>query len=199
MLIVLVEESTSTLSTALVQIDIPYSQFDHGNAWSHTPLQERDHPDQDFYQNSTWTHSLIHLMIAYATCTTTLVLVFSGLVDTKLIRFLIPTPYVITYLPVYLPLAFWIFIISSMLLEDISYAQGSVLISLMGITRKTFLQWYKIFLFGVSLASGFLVSIPATSVAFLTALSFLCACVAMYGALSVIVYTITIRYGNVFL
>jgi hypothetical protein len=165
MLIVLAEQSTNTLSTALVQIHAVYSQLDHGNASSNTPLQERDHPDQDFYQNSSWTHSLIYIMVAYAIITMMVIVVLSGLNDNNLITLLIPTmPSLFSYFPISTVLTFWVFIILSMLLEDIGGAQGNVLRCVVGVTRKNFIRWCKIFISWHSLIGGITAMIVVSGV-----------------------------------
>jgi hypothetical protein len=204
MLIFLAEQPTNTISTALVQIHSVYSQFDLNYASSNTPLQERDHPDQDFYQNAGWTHSMIYVMVAYAIGITIAILVLSGSSgrsDSALIWLLIPNTsyfglFLLSYFPIYTVLTIWVFIMLSILLEDIGCAQGNVLRSVMGITRKNFVYGCSISLFWLSLAGGIMTIIFAGDE---KPLFFLCASVAMYCVLSATVCFITIRHRNVFL
>jgi hypothetical protein len=196
-LIVLADQATNTISKALVQIHTVYSQFDHNNASSNISLQERDHPDQDFYQNPSWTHSMIYIMVAHAIGITTTILVFSGSFDLDLVTLLIPSESLLSYPPIYTALTIWLFIMLSMLLEDISYAQGNALRSVIGVTRQTFVQCCRIYLFSNSLTGGILIMF--NDVYGMMALLLFCASAAMYCVLSATVYFITVRHRNVFL
>jgi hypothetical protein len=193
-LIVLAEQPTKTLSTALVQFHTAYSEFDHGDASSNTPLQVRDHPDHDFYQNSNWTHSLIYVMVTYAIGVTTEALTLSSFAYAKLIKLLIPTLSLLSYHPIYIPLTIWMFVMLSMLLEDISCAQKNVLRSFMGMTRKSLILWCKIIFVGLSISGSFVSYIAGPDLPVYC----LCANAAMYCVLSVMVLFTTVRHGNVF-
>ena len=67
-------------------------------------------------------------MVAFAIGLTMEVLVLSGSANMKLVQLLIPTSTLwMTYLPVYITIVIWLFIMVSMLLEDISHSQGNAL------------------------------------------------------------------------
>jgi hypothetical protein len=189
----LAQQPSNTLSTALVQFHTAYSRVDNADTSSIQPLQERDHPDHNFYQDSSWTHPLIYVMVACAVGSTGLLLLFTD--DAKFIRFLIPAPNVISYTPFYTALTIWIFIMLSMLIEDIGCAQQNALRSVAGMKRKTFMKCSRIFLFLFSVA-GVLMAIvvgywPALLALLGTPLAFYC-------ALSIKVFFTTARHGSVF-
>lgn len=127
-MIILAKQPSGTLPIALVQSNTANSQSGHGNASTSAPPQARDHPDCDFYHNSRWADSLVVVMVYFAVGLTMEVLVLSGSANMKLVQLLIPTYTLwITYLPVYITLVIWMFIMVSMLLEDISHSQGNAL------------------------------------------------------------------------
>jgi len=123
MLIVLIEQPTNTLSTSLVQFHTAFSQVAHDNALSSTPLQTRDHPDRDFYRDSSLANDLTYLMVLFAVGITIVVLLLSGLSNKKLVELLIPSPILPSYLPCYIILAISEFIMLYMLLDDMSCVQ----------------------------------------------------------------------------
>jgi hypothetical protein len=188
-LIVLAEQSVNTLSTAVVQVHTAYSQIGQNNASSNAPLQERDNPDRNFYQTSSWTQSLIYLLVAYATGATIEILALSGLGSTKLVAVLIPTPIITAYLPFYTILIVWVFIVSSMLLEDVRCMATNTSSSFMGVTRRSFLRSQKIFLFSSSLIGGFIGIVG--ELASFSSLGLLCVNVFVYLVISVMVYFVT--------
>lgn len=200
MLIVIAQGPTNTLSTALVQCQChtSYSQFDHDNSLSNPPLQERDHPDKDFYQNSSWTHSLIYFMITNAVGYTTVFLVWGGMTKGKLLQAVIPwNPIFLTFFPVYIASSILTLTMLFILLEDINYTQGDVLKSFMGITRERCIIGCKAFLLSSNLVGSFAPyfgPIPEN-----TRLYCLCANAAVYCALSITVYFTIVRHGYAFL
>jgi hypothetical protein len=196
LLINIAQQSNTTLTTALVQFHTGYSQIDHNDALSNTPLQARDHPDQNFYEKSNWAHSLIYLVVTYAFAGTLVVLTYGGLAQDKMLALMIPAgANFISYFPVYTVLSIWILIMLSILLEDIGYAQKNVLRSFMGITCKRYILGCRLLLFGSSLC-GTLLSILRFG-DYMVGLM-LCANVVMYCVLSVVAYFTTVRHGNAF-
>lgn len=193
-LISLAEKPKNTLSTALVQIHTAYSQFDHGNPSANKPLQERDHPDYDFYRNSYWTISLIYVMVAYAIGLMMEVLILSGSGSVKLVVLLIPTPLFVTYLPVYTTLTIWLFTIISMLLEDIGCAQTNASRSILGMQQNKVIETCNALLCIFSV-SGIFIRYTTGDV---VPLFFLASSVAVYCTLSVLVHFTTVRHGDVF-
>jgi hypothetical protein len=192
-LITLAQSLDTTLSTALMQLHTGYSEFGHNNTLSNTSFQARDHPDHDFYQKSGWAHSLIYLMVTYAAGTTAIVLTYAGLAQSNLLFFVIPRTETLFQVASY----FLILVMLSTLLEDIRCAQGNVLRSLMGMTRKRCILYCKIFIFIFSLLGS--ISSTISVVDSNLPLYCLCANVAMYCMLAAKVYFTTVRHGNVFL
>lgn len=197
MLIVIAQKPANTLSTAIAQFHTGYSQLDDDKVSSNTPLQARDHPDYDFYRDSSWTHKLIYFMVAYAFGVTATILTFGGVANSALLRFFIPSgAIIISYLPIYLVLTIWMFIMISILLEDISCAQGNVLRSFMGIKRKRLIQGFETMFFCYSLSCtifNFLSFVGED-----TLLMFLGASTVTYCMLSIMVSCVRRQHGNVF-
>lgn len=190
------KKPSNTLSTALVQFHTAYSRVDNADTSSIQPLQERDHPDYNFYQDSSWAHSLIYLMVACAVGIMCALLSLSGTSFSRdFIRFLIPTLDVISYTPLYTALTIWIFIMLSMLIEDIGCAQQHVLRSIAGMKRKTFMKCCRIFLFLLSVAGV----LSASMVSYWPILLGLLGTMpTFYCALSIKVFFTTARHGSVF-
>jgi hypothetical protein len=196
LLMILAQQPSNTLSTALVQFHTAYSRVDNADTSSIQPLQERDHPDHNFYQDSSWTHSLIYLMVACAVGITFLLLMTSGFsFDQEFIRFLIPKSDVISYIPFYTTLTIWIFIMLSMLIEDIGCAQRNVLRSIAGMKRKTFMKCSRVFIFLLSVA-GVLTALMVGS--WIIVLPLFGTLATIYCALSIRVFSTTVRHGSVF-
>jgi hypothetical protein len=196
MLINIAQQPTNTLSTALMQFHTGYSQFEYDSASSNTSLQARDHPDHDFYQDSSWTHSLIYFMVLFAICSTTIILTFGGLGDIKLLRFLVPNgPILVSYIPFYLPLSIWLLVLLFMVFEDITCAQGNVLRSFMGMKRKSVVRACKLLVFVSGLGGTILcMAFPDPIIV----MYFPCLGVVIYCMLSMIVIFTNFRHGNVF-
>jgi hypothetical protein len=185
MLIYLAKPHTNTLSTALMQFHTGYLHFDHGNDSSNPPLQGRDHPDHNFYQDSAWTHLLVYFMVTCAIGITTQVLVLGGVGSMKLIVLLIPTPVFLSYLPIYSALSIWMFIMISILLEDIGYLPDNVFGPSMGTGRKDLIRFHKVVLFLSSLAGAFTLFVLNE----VMPLVFLCGSATMYCLLSFSVHS----------
>ncbi|RII13305.1 hypothetical protein CUC08_Gglean004606 [Alternaria sp. MG1] len=200
-----VHQPNNTVSTALMQFHTSYSEFDHDNSLSNTPLQARDHPDQDFYQNSSWAHSLIHLMVAFAIGETTWILTLGSLGDYNFLRFVIPKDptffsSLVSYFPIYITLCIWILIMVLILLEDIGCAPGNVLRSFIGIPRKTYILGGKVFLFGSSVAGSILSwTVPEFGGIIPSSLFCLFSNAVLYCVLSAVVHLTTVRHGYAFL
>lgn len=200
------EQPTNTLSTALVQFHNAFSQAAHNNAMSITPLQARDHPDQNFYRDSRWTNTLIYLMVASATGIMGEALALTGLANTKLILLLIPTPVFPSYLPFYIAFAVWEFITFSLLLEDISYAKWTVpthwnLPAHWNAPRISTKRFFK----GLIDYCGLVFIFLTLTGALLSILDdsqipayYVCAGVGIYGATSIMFSRIAVRHVNLF-
>jgi hypothetical protein len=204
-LIILVQQPSNALSTALVQIHTGYSQFDHSDALIIPSLQERDHPDHDFYQDSSWTHSLIYFIVLVAIGITATTLRVNTLGNPDLLIYFVPTsPIILRYLPIYLTLTIWMLIMLFILLEDISCAKRNVLESFMGTKRKRVIQGCEIVIVCYSLLGSIMTHCPLLFEnrkryvneeipAYL-----FCASAVIYCMLSITVLVITHRHGNVF-
>jgi hypothetical protein len=125
-------------------------------------------------------------MVAYAVGITIEVLVLSGSANMKLVELLIPTLWFPTYLPVYIPLAVWLFIMVSMLFEDISHSQGDDVLRFFKATTseslKSQFKALEILFFCVSLVGGFTLMFTDT-----VPLSFLGSSLSLYCLLAAII------------
>jgi hypothetical protein len=193
-LTVLAEQSTNTLSASLVQFHTAFSQVAHSDTLSNTALQARDHPDQDFYQDSRWTNTLIYLMVASAFGIMVEVLVLTNYFGTKLVALLIPTEIFPSYLPFYITFVIWEFITFSLLLQDISYAQWNLPISFKKEFPKLLIGGCGFIFMGLIVSALFLIIDELRlEISYL-----LCASAGMYGALSIVFSLVAVRNRDLF-
>jgi hypothetical protein len=207
-LIILVQQPSNALSIALVQFHTSYSEFDHSDALLIPSLQERDHPDRDFYQDSSWTHSMIYfiVIISIGIATTTLMLGALGGPEFLAVVFIPNSPIILRYIPIYLSLTVWMLIMLFILLEDISCAHRNVLGSLMGIKRKRVIQGCKTVIVCYTLLGIIMTHSPGLILYFMnrdelnqeTPAYLFCASAVIYCMLSTMVLLITHRHGKVF-
>lgn len=76
-----------------------------------------------------------------------LCLTLSGLDAVKSVKLLISDRSFVLYLPIYTTLTIWTFILSCMLLENLSYMHEDILGSIQGSARKMWVEIYKLSLF----------------------------------------------------
>lgn len=146
-------------------------------------------------------------MVTFAIAATTLILWLGNEPGnepgTRLLMMFIPAEvfpsdrHFFSYVPFYLTLTMWMFIMLSILIEDIRCAQQNVLKLFVGMTRKRVIQCCRVFLLLLSLFGG-LASLLAFAFNELVLVSIFSTSAAIYFALSIMVCSITIRHGNVF-
>jgi hypothetical protein len=207
-LIILVQQPSNALSTALVQFHTGYSQFDHSDALLIPSLQERDHPDRDFYQDSSWIHSMIYfiVIVSISIATTTLMIGALGYSEILAVVFIPKSPIILRYIPIYLSLTVWMLIMLFILLEDIGCAHRNVLGSLMGIKRKRFIQGCKTVIVCYTLLGIIMTHSPGLILYFMNRdelnqeipAYLFCASAVIYCMLSIMVFLVTHRHGKVF-
>lgn len=177
-----------------MQFHTALSQVAHSNTLSNTPLQARDHPDQDFYRDSGWTNTLVYLMVASAFGIMVEVLVLTSYFGTKLVALLIPTEIFPSYLPFYITFVIWEFITFSLLLQDISYAQWNLPISFTKEFPKLLIGGCGFIFMGLTVGGLWMSSLELR----VETSSLLGASAVMYVVLSIVFSLVAVRHGDLF-